>query len=172
MKCCFSIAGQIKHRLTVKVPYTMKQYTVGFERNLALEMPLRVVAQKQNGAIALAVTPTHLENSGKPTGQIRVVSYDQLPYTAVVRDPWAKSLHQKYEEFNPIRTSKQSKQESEQYDSENFGFSAFYESETDRHTSATKDYDMFLYTNLNVTLDLQKSPCNTVIVTAAIGKCV
>jgi len=165
-----SVAGQVKYRLTAKVPYTMKEYQVGFERNLALELPIRVIAQKTaGGSISMAFTPTHLDNAGRPTGEIQLVAYHQLPYTAIVRDPWAKTLNQKYEEFTPIRTSRQAQRESQTFESDNFGFSGQYEYESDKHSSATKNYDMFLYNTRKFTWNCAKSDTNTLVVVAGSG---
>lgn len=165
-----SAIGQLKARLTIKVPYTQRYYQVGIERNLALELPIRVVAEKKQGsAIQFAVTPTHLENNGKPSGEIRVVSYDQLPYTAVIKDPWAKTLSQKYESFDLIRTGKPSQSHSK-VGREELGLSFVYENEYDRAVRGGAAWNYVLYKNMNVTFDLTNSRTNTVLFTFALGR--
>ena len=101
-------AGQLKARLTLKVPYTQKYYQVGTEKNVAVELPLRIVAQKSKSddALQFAITPTHVDAKGTPSGEIRILSIDTVPYTAVIKDPWARKMSDKYESYDVIRTGK------------------------------------------------------------------
>jgi hypothetical protein len=167
-----SLVGQMKTRLTLKVPYTEKYYQVGYERNLAVELPLRIVAQRtKTQAVQFAITPTHLENHGQPSGQIRVVSYDQVPYIAVIKDQWARTTDQRYESFNIIRTGKQTEFNG-RYGQEEVGIKMKYEHEFDKvpGSSDYKRWDSVLYKNVNLTMDLTASRTNTVLLTIGVGR--
>jgi hypothetical protein len=178
-----SAVGQIKARLTAKVPYTQKYYQVGYERNVAVELPLRIVAQKTHSqAIQFAITPTHLENHGQPSGSIRVLSYDQVPYTAIIKNPFARTMSDKYESYDEIRTEKNPSLYNEKYGKDELGLKFTYEVESDRPGTPSPGqsqtlklqkkalWSNYMYRNVNVTLDLSNSRTNTVLFTFGHGR--
>jgi hypothetical protein len=167
-----SLVGQMKTRLTLKVPFTEKYYQVGYERNLAVELPLRILAQKtKTQAIQFAITPTHLENHGQPSGEIRIVSYDHVPYSAVIKDQWARTVSERYESFDLIRTGKQN-EISQRFGQEEIGIKMKYEHVYDKVQSSSdyKKWSPVLYKNLNLTMDLSASRTNTILVTVGVGR--
>jgi len=165
-----SLVGQFKARLTAKIPYTMRYYQVGYEKNLAIELPLRIVAQKTKyEAVQIAVTPTHLDNNGQPQGDIRIVSYDQVPYTAVIKDPWARHLSEKYEDFEIIRTGRPQQQKFN-LGREELGMKFTFEMESDKPSRSSNSWDYFLYKNYNFTLDLDESKTNTILFSLGQGR--
>lgn len=164
-------AGQLKARLTLKVPYTQKYYQVGTEKNVAFELPLRIVAQKSRSddAIQFAITPTHMDSQGTPSGQIRILSVDTVPYTAVIKDPWARKMSDKYETYDVIRTGKPTR-DSAKIGREELGLKFIYETEEDKHVSSSRHWDYLLYKNMNITADLSASETNTILVTLGQGR--
>jgi hypothetical protein len=158
----FSLAAQLTSRLSLKVPYTMKEYQVGFEKNVAIELPIRVLAQKsQQGAYEFAFTPTHLENNGKPQGEIQLYSYESVPYTAVVQQPFAKTLAQKYQEFNRVKTQQQGQAQKFTV-GQQYGIKAVIESQSDR--SKYPQWNKFTSSKTKVLLKVEEQAINTVIV--------
>jgi hypothetical protein len=162
--------AQMKARLTIKVPYVQKYYQTGYERNIALELPVKFVAQKSHrDVLQVALTLTHIENHSQPQGKIRLFSYDQIPYNAIIQDPWTTSVAQRYESFDTVRTGRRPEQEKIRVGREELGYKFIYEDEADRPTYTSRHWQEMLYRSLNVVVDLSQSRTNTVLLTMAMG---
>jgi hypothetical protein len=87
-------AWKIHRKLSFKVPFTGKSYQTGVQRHIVVEAPFSAVARKApQGQIQLALTPAHL-SAGAPTGTINLVTYHQIPYTAIISDEFYPINHQ------------------------------------------------------------------------------
>lgn len=91
-------------KIGLKVPFTGKKYQAGVQRHFAMEVPFRfTVRRAESKQIVVALSPMQLHQE-RPQGKIELVSYHQIPYTAVVTDELYPTIHPKGGKMEIVRS--------------------------------------------------------------------
>jgi hypothetical protein len=176
------IAIAMKHTtsITVKVPLMQREFKAAVSMRMHSELPLRaVIRQGEHGQHELAITPTHLDASGSPTGEIQVMNAQVLPFTSEVKSTFPEVAQVQSYDRKIIRNS--NRQHSSRQFGRSLGFVLKVESQYDTpkgqrslSSSPRKLLQHFglssKFAEMIVTYDCQQSQANTLIFTAALGR--
>jgi hypothetical protein len=106
-------AWKIHRQLAFKVPFTGKKYQAGVQRHVVVEVPFSAVARKApQGQLQLAITPAHL-SAGSPSGTINLITYHQIPYTAIITDEFYPTNHKQGGQMKIVHANQDKSQDYE-----------------------------------------------------------